>query len=139
MSLTTIRAGIKTVLEAQIVGLRVYDFVPDKPEPPCVIIAPPFPGDFADFDVTFGGGVQWTLAVKVLVSRATDRSAQEALDPYLGAAGASSIRAALRTDRTLDGSCDTSRIVGARGYGSYVFGDVAYLGAELVVDIIESE
>jgi hypothetical protein len=53
------------------------------------------------------GDVEMAFTINVVVGRYTDRTANDALDAYLSPTGATSIRAALESDRTLGGVVQT--------------------------------
>lgn len=117
-----IREGIKTNL-ASIKGLRTYDIVPDTIVPPCAVIGQL---DFT-FDLNNARGLdQANLDVFVIVQRFSERTGQDKLDQYLAGSGNRSIKAAIESDRTLGGNCDTLRVTSAES-GTYQMGDVDYL------------
>lgn len=131
MSVVTQRAGLKTRLDT-ISGLRVMAGL-DMASVPAVIV-----GEVAvDYDQTFNGASgkvhEFTWTVRLYVSRADDRSAQDKLDAYLD--GASGIKAALEADRTLGGAAETLRVTAMSGYGVYEVAGQAYLGAEFSVSV----
>lgn len=117
-----VREGLKANL-ANIKGLRVYDLVPDVIVPPCAVVG--------QLDLTFDlnnsrGLDQANIDVFVIVQRFSERTAQDKLDSYLSGSGASSIKAAIESDRTLGGACDTLRVTSAES-GTYQMADVDYL------------
>ena len=112
MSLLDVRAGIKTVLTT-IQGLRVYDFQTDGPEVPAAIVG--FP-DTIDPHAVFGDGTDYVIPVGLLISRATDRSADTQMVELVEA-----IVAALDDDPTLDGACDSANVIEV---ANFTYGDV---------------
>lgn len=130
-TVTQLRTGLATRL-GTISGLRAAAFMPDRISVPQAIV-----GEVEiDFDKTFGNQVdEYTFKVRVYASRATDRAGQKALDGYIVAAGASSIKAAIEGDRTLGGVAETLRVESVTGYGVYEVGDALYLGAEFDVTV----
>ena len=122
MIISDIREGIKTNLSS-IDGLRCYDLVPDVIVPPCVVVGQL---DFT-FDLNNGRGLdQANLDVFVIVQRFSERTGQDKLDKYLAGSGDSSIKAAIESDRTLGGACNTLRVTSAES-GTYQTGDIDYL------------
>lgn len=133
-SLPTIRDALKTRL-ATITGLRCYDVVPAKPELPAGVVGIP---ESVTYNLTFGGGATWILPIRVYVSNADPRSAQEALDLYIAPTGTKSIKAAIEGDISLGGAVDTCRVTQARNYGVFPIADIDHLGCEFVVEIVTS-
>lgn len=132
-NLSAIRDGIKARL-VTISGLRASDLLADAINPPEAVVGGP---ELINFDVTYGRGAdRFTLPVRVYASRASERAGQDKLDSYLMTSGATSIKAAIEGDKTLGGTVHSVRVTLARGYGAYTIGDVTYLGAEFVLDII---
>ena len=122
MIISQIRDGIKKNISS-IDGLRTYDIVPDVIVPPCVVVGQL---DFT-FDLNNSRGLdQANLDVFVIVQRFSERAAQDKLDKYLAGSGDNSIKAAIESDRTLGGACDTLRVTSAES-GTYQIGDVDYL------------
>ena len=122
MIISDVREGIKTNLSS-IDGLRCYDLVPDVIVPPCVAVGQL---DFT-FDLNNARGLdQANLDVFVIVQRFSERTGQDKLDKYLAGSGDSSIKAAIESDRTLGGACNTLRVTSAES-GTYQTGDIDYL------------
>lgn len=122
MIISDIREGIKQNLSS-IEGLRCYDLVPDVIVPPCVVVGQL---DFT-FDLNNARGLdQANLDVFVIVQRFSERTGQDKLDTYLAGSGDNSIKAAIESDRTLGGACNTLRVTSAES-GTYQMGDIDYL------------
>jgi hypothetical protein len=120
--ISDIREGIKQNLSS-IEGLRCYDLVPDVIVPPCVVVGQL---DFT-FDLNNARGLdQANLDVFVIVQRFSERTGQDKLDIYLAGSGDNSIKAAIESDRTLGGACNTLRVTSAES-GTYQTGDIDYL------------
>jgi len=127
--LSELRTGIATNL-ATISGLRTTAVMPDNPNPPIAIIQP----DSINFDNTFQRGMQtYTFTVIVLVGRVAERSAQNAIDAFCSSTGASSIKRAIESDKTLGGKAFDLRVTDMRAYASIAVGEVNYLAAEFIV------
>jgi hypothetical protein len=58
------------------------------------------------------------------------------LDAYLASSGASSVKAQVESDQTLDGSAQSCRVVEATNYGVYTVNNIDYLGVEFEVEVI---
>lgn len=105
-----VRAGLGTALDT-ITGLRVFDYVPDSLSPPAAVVEPLE----VDYDEAMNRGLDFYRAfILVIVGRMSDRSSQDRLDAYVTGSGASSVKAALETDRTLGGACSTLQVTSAR-------------------------
>ena len=127
--LSEIRTGLANNLSS-ITGLRTAAVMPDNPSPPIAIITP----DSINFDDTFQRGMQtYTFTVIVLVGRAAERSAQNALDAFCSSTGTSSIKLAIERDKTLAGKVYDLRVTNLRAYASIAVGEVNYLAAEFSV------
>jgi hypothetical protein len=117
-----VREGLKANLQA-IQGMRVYDLIPSPAVAPAAVVGQL---DFT-FDLNNARGLdQANLDVVVLVQRFTERTGQNELDKYLAGSGDYSIKAAIESDRTLGGACDTLRVTSAEA-GTYVSGDLEFL------------
>ena len=127
MNLADIRAGIASALEGN--GLRVYDTVPAKIEPPAAAIALAEGQASQDFDGAFE--VAW--AVVVLLTRTDDSRAQRALDDVLSTDG---IHAWFDADQTLGGTVDYCRVVSWAQPGTYDYGGTSYVGVEVAVETL---
>lgn len=133
-SISDLRAGIAANL-ATISGLRVSAEMPDNPNPPMAIVA----FNDAEFDLDFNRGMsQYNFTVTVIVGRAAERSAQRALDSYCSSTGATSIKLAVESNRTLSGVAYDTRVSQLSSYGSITVGDTTYLAAEFDVQCYAS-
>jgi hypothetical protein len=74
-----------------------------------------------------GGLVIHTFTVSVVVGRAAERSAQNALDGYLSYAGTTSIRAAIEADRSLGGVVQNLIVETASNISTMDGNDTTYL------------
>ena len=76
---SSVRDGLKKNLQ-EITGLRVYDLVPDNPQPPSAIIGQL---DLV-FDLNNARGLdQANIDVLVIVQRFSERTGQDKLDKHL--------------------------------------------------------
>ena len=110
MTPTGVRTGLGTALDT-IAGLRVFDYVPDSLSPPAAVVEPLE----VDYDEAMQRGLDFYRAfILVIVGRMSDRSSQDRLDAYVAGSGASSVKAALESNRTLGGACSTLQVTSAR-------------------------
>ena len=130
-TLSEIRTGIATNL-GTISGLRTSAYVPDEPKPPIAIIFP----ENISFDTAFGRGLDtYTFTVQVIVSKISDRNAQSNLDGYCNPSGASSVKAALESDKTLGGLVQDLRVTEARDYRAATINENTYLTVTFAVTV----
>ena len=110
MTPTGVRTGLGAALDT-ITGLRVFDYVPDSLSPPAAVVEPLE----VDYDEAMQRGLDFYRAfILVIVGRMSDRSSQDRLDAYVAGSGASSVKAALESNRTLGGACSTLQVTSAR-------------------------
>lgn len=131
-SVPAIRDGIRDRLET-IDGLRGYDTMSTVLNVPAAVVVPDDPM------VTYNEAMGPVTAllhfnVVVLVSKSSDRAAQDALDAYLAPSGVSSVKAAV--EGTLGGTADDAQVTTASRYGVYVVGAVEYLGIQFGVEVL---
>lgn len=131
-SLLSIRDAIKTTLEANVSGLRVYDTIPDEPaELPCVVVEPAS----SDFFVAMGRGTDtWRFNLYVLTDRQHATQSQDSLDAFISGAGVNSIRQAIFANKTLgiadDVNANVDAVTAYAGQG-YEAAGYAHIGATL--------
>lgn len=112
-------------------GLNVYDFPPDRIEPPAAVLSMPETG----YDVTLGGrNDQWTFPLWILIGKADDKAGHSEMLDYLEAEGDRSVRAALEADRTLNGACDTLAIILAQPMYATIAG-TEYLAIQFTLEV----
>ena len=101
-SLQEVRDGIKTTLEGNVSGLRVYDVVPDYSiNFPVAIVLP----INIEFNISMQRGTDlYTFDILVAVERGNSRTAQDKLDAYITGQGSSSLRQAIFNNRTYIGN-----------------------------------
>jgi len=132
-SLTSIRNGIGTNL-GNISSLSVFNFVPDSIEPPTAVVGV---AELIEYDVTIQRGAdKYEIPIYVYVSRVDAQDSQETLDGYLASSGASSVKAQVESDTTLNSQAQSVRVVNASNYGVYTINNIDYLGVEFIVEVI---
>jgi hypothetical protein len=131
--ISAIASGLAAAL-AVIPKLRTQPEILDTVPVPCAVIGPP---TSIEYDEAMARGADvYTFTIRVLVARASERSAQRALSGYASGSGATSIKAAVEADPTLGGAAQTVRVASANGIGVYAYGDVDYLGLEFTTEVV---
>jgi hypothetical protein len=131
MSISQIRTRLATNL-ATITGLRTAAEVPDLPNPPVAIVAL----NSVSYDRAYAKGMtSYTFVITVIVGRAAEREAQRKLDGYIST-GASSVKSAVESDKTLGGYAYDCRVVSMDSVGSLTISDTTYLAADFTVTVI---
>ena len=123
-----IRDAIQTTLDANAIGLNVYDTVPDLVTLPALLILP-VEGEFM---VTFARGFDThNLDLFAMVSRTSPRTGQNSLDAFVTGFGSQSIRRIVFENRTLGLTDGTdARVTGYSRYGgSFPAAGVDHIGA----------
>lgn len=130
MNLANVRSGITLALQT-IPRFRVYETFPGQLSPPAAVLALG-PGTYED---DFDGAVTVTWTAVVLLSRADDTKAQQALDKYLST-GYGTIIDAINEDQTLSGSVDSCRVVGWNEPATFTIAGIDYIGAEVNIECV---
>jgi hypothetical protein len=133
MSIGAIRDGIAKNLGA-IANLRIAPTIPDNPNPPIVVISL----NKVAYNQSMKSSsqlVEYTFTLTAIISRVTERTAQDRLDAFCAATGDMSIKAAVEADRTLDGSAFDCLVTEMSAYGQVTLGDVDYLSAEFSLTV----
>lgn len=126
MSITTIRDGLAANL-GTISGLRVAAELPDNPSPPIAIVQL----RSIEFDGAFGKGLAtYTFTISVVVGRVAEREAQRRLNDYSDNSGASSVKTAIESDKTLGGAAFDCRVASLDNIGAIQLNDATYLAAD---------
>jgi hypothetical protein len=130
-TVTQVATGLATNL-ATITGLRTSAYQPEQLNTPLA-----FPTlNTVTYHKAMGGGdvtMDWTITV--LVGRYTDRTAFATLDGYLSYSGATSVRAAIESDRTLGGVCQTLVVSSAADISSVNAADAEFLQIQFTVQV----
>jgi hypothetical protein len=122
-TVTQIKEGLQARL-ATISGLRAYVQQPDNNNAP---FAWPMLESITYNGAMGGGLIIHTFSVSVVVGRASERTAQNALDGYLSYEGATSVRAAIEGDRTLGGVVQNLIVESASNISTLDANDTTYL------------
>lgn len=131
MSIATIRDGLAANLQT-ISGLRASGDIPDNPTPPIAIVQL----NRVEYDNAFNKGLTiYNFVVSVVVGRASERTAQDRLNAFATPTGASSIKLAVQSDRTLGGSAYDVRVSEMQNIGAVLLGGESYLAADFAVQV----
>jgi hypothetical protein len=131
MSISQIRTRLATNL-ATISGLRTAAEIPDLPNPPVAVVSL----NSVTYDGAYAKGLTtYNFSVTVIVGRSAEREAQRKLDAYIST-GASSIKSAVESDKTLGGYAYDCRVVSMDSVGSLTISDTTYLAADFSVTVI---
>ena len=130
-TLSAMRPALASNLSG-ITGLRTAATMPDQPTPPVAIVMP----QSVSYDTSMARGLDtYEFVLLVIVGRVDERTAQNLLDGYCNPTGATSIKAAIESDRTLGGQANDLRVTDMRNYSSVPVGEITYLAAEFVVTV----
>lgn len=130
--ISDIANGLREALR-QIPGLRVMDYLPDQVNPPMAVMS--------ISDVTFhrafsGGDCVYGFVVSLIVARASERIGQDRLDAFTSFDGPQSVRAAIESDQTLGGVCQTLLVERAGNIQTVTLADnVNYLSVDFTVTV----
>lgn len=129
--------GLKTVLEANITGLHVFNHPPASVNqfPAAVIQVEPF-----DPNLAFGGNsIELDLRVTFLFGSADSEEAfQQVYDAIDPTETSSSVIAAVNNDRTLNGKVDDATCVGIENVGRREIGQGNMAGFDALIRFIKS-
>jgi hypothetical protein len=127
--------AIKTALAANIgtiSGLRTSPEVPDNPNPPQAVIQL----QSVNYDGAFQQGLTtYNFLVSVIVGRVDERNAQQNLDAYASSSGSKSIKLAVQSDKSLNGTAFDVRVTDMTNIGTVLLSDATYLAADFVVTV----
>jgi hypothetical protein len=132
MDMAAIRAGLETNLRT-ISGLNASAYMTSEYPTPFAEVIP----DELNYHGSMGDGVTpLRMVVRAYVGSMGDVDVQKKLDGYLAESGASSVKAAIESDKRLGGACQTLVVVKCSGYRPYQIAErTVVLGAEWQVDI----
>jgi len=131
-------AGLKTVLETNISGLKAFDYPTDSVNSfPCAVI---LPTNVIDYEVVIGANTfESELRVVLLVASGDDADGFRKLWDFIDPTDATnSVRRAVRVDRTLNGKADDADVSRAENIGRRELWGGFYFGADFIVPFIKS-
>lgn len=137
MDWNEVALGLEAAAES--VGLNALDYVPDDLPNTAFYV-----GEMdVDPNVTFGsragtrrGTDQGTITCRVLVARSTDKYAIRKMRKYMAGSGVNSLLQAIQADKTLDGSCSSSKVSRISGNRLFNVGEAKFYGFEIDVFVI---
>lgn len=130
-TISTLRSGLATNLRT-ISGLRVWEEIPDNPSPPTAIV---ILNGISYHRAMVNGLTEYNFVVQLIVGRAAERQAQRYLDLYADVTGASSVKAALESNRTLNGVAQDLVVTAMPNLGSIIVNEQNYLAADFTVTV----
>lgn len=132
MNLASVMDQIATRLTT-ITGLRVFAWPPGTVTPPAAVVG--YPSGYT-YDETYGRGMdRLNIPVVIVVGRATERTARDALGAFVDGSGASSVKAVLEAGTYT--AFHTVRVQSVE-FDIYQLGAVDYLAAIFDLDIAGS-
>jgi hypothetical protein len=131
LSIADIRAGLATNL-ATISGLRVATEIPDNPSPPIAVLQL----QSITYDGAMAKGMTtYNFLISVIVGRPAEREAQRRLDAYASSTESQSIKLAVESDKSLDGSAYDVRVSDMTNIGAVLLGEATYLAADFICTV----
>lgn len=131
MSITAIREALATNI-GTISGLRTSAEIPDNPNPPQAVVQL----QSVNYDGAMKQGLTtYNFLVSVIVGRVDERNAQRKLDGYASSSGATSVKLAIQSDKTLGGTAFDVRVTDMTNIGAVLLSDATYLAADFVVTV----
>jgi len=131
MTIAGIRQGLATNV-GTISGLRTASEIPDQASPPIAIVSL----QSIDYHNAMQNGMtNFIFTVQVIVGRAAEKEAQRRLDQYAEPTGATSVKSAIESDKSLNGNCQTLIVDSMPSVGSLQMNDQTYLAAEFSVQV----
>lgn len=130
MAISDLRRGLANNLQS-IKGLRVVETLPDVVNPPMAMIGL----NKVTYNRQNNSAMsEYNFTVTVVVGRVSERVAQQTLDVFV-APGAGSIKAAIESDKTLDGWAYDVFVGELSAYGAVQVNAIDYLSAEFSVQV----
>ena len=130
-TITTAAEGLRERL-ATIIGLRVYDHIPDTISVPMAAVAI----DEVTFHRSFAGGDPiYRFVVTVLVGRTEERTAQRKLEDFLSYSGDRSVRQAIEIDMTLGDRVQTCVVERGGNIQPISIQETTYLSVDFTVTV----
>lgn len=131
-TVSDLRTGLADAM-ATLLGVRIYENLPDAPVPPAAIIE--LQG--VTYDSTFARGAdEYRFSVVFLSGRSDDRTAQARVEGWIAGHGTGSVKTAIEADPTLGGICGACRVTEATGLQSLDRPDgTSFLAAEFTITL----
>lgn len=131
-TVSELRTGLSDAMST-LLGVRVYDNLPDAPVPPAAIVE--LQG--VTYDSTFARGAdEYRFGVVFISGRADDRTAQARIEAWIAGHGTGSVKTAIESDPTLGGICGACRVTESTGLQALDRPDgTSFLGVEFTVTL----
>lgn len=132
-TISAVRDALKSRIEAQVSGLRVLDTIPaGEVRPPVAVVIP----DMSERRTLGASKNTERYRLRLALSAASERTAQDQLDGYLSSSGATSIQAALAVaPRSLGVAGITAWVSGWENYGAVDIAGYVYFGADVLITV----
>jgi hypothetical protein len=112
-------------------GIRTYADIPDNPAMPCAVVQL----QSVNYDLAFNKGLtEYNFVITAIFGRIATSTAQRNLDALIST-GERSLKAAVESDRTLDGEAFDVRVSEMTNLTSVTIGDITYLSADFAVTV----
>jgi hypothetical protein len=130
VTITSMRTALATNL-GTISGIRTYADIPDNPAMPCAVVQL----QSVTYDQAFNKGLtEYSFVITAIFGRIATASAQRNMDALIST-GDRSLKAAVESDRTLDGEAFDLRVSEMTNLTSVTIGDITYLSADFAVTV----
>lgn len=131
---TSVRSAMATNL-ATVTGFQINQYVIGSPTPPTIEID--YHPDGVTYDLTMQRGYdEWWFTVRAFVAYTTDQGAQMQLDDMLAPFGATSVKAAVESDRKLGGTVADLHVTQAQPRTFQAGTNSLMLGADWTVRVL---
>lgn len=131
MTIASVRDQFNTVLAAIASIKQVHDQVPDAAgKMPCTILSL----ESIETHATLTGSQTQSWRILLLLAKRGAKAAVDDLDPYLAPSGSDSMQAAIEGG-TIG---DDATLLTIENIGHLVYRDTTFIGAEFVVEVVET-
>jgi hypothetical protein len=112
-------------------GIRTYADIPDNPAMPAAVVQL----QSVTYNSAFANGLtEYSFVITAIFGRIATAPAQRNLDALIST-GDRSLKAAVESDRTLDGAAFDTRVSEMTNLTSVTIGDITYLSADFAVTV----
>jgi hypothetical protein len=112
-------------------GIRTYADIPDNPAMPAAVVQL----QSVTYNSAFANGLtEYSFVITAIFGRIATAPAQRNLDALIST-GDRSLKAAVESDRTLDGEAFDVRVSEMTNLTSVTIGDITYLSADFAVTV----
>lgn len=130
MTISAMRTALAANL-ATISGIRTYADIPDNPMMPAAVVQL----QSVSYDQSFQRGLtEYQYVITAIFGRISTVESQRNLDALIST-GDRSLKAAVESDRTLDGEAFDVRVSEMTNLTSVTIGDITYLSADFAVTV----